>query len=1140
MDDDDQNSSVEIDGMRDLNYGENPWLDGHSESKSQPRRGTQGSTHLSLERSNMKATLRNGYNFRHDIVNSIDVLTRDGLLSFDASNASLEGFDQENDTVQGQFGADPVDIMMENSDTASQSHRTGSTPSQNQSSSHTSASSGGVQPEMDGTSDLKGSRKSSSGASSLSSQPSPVLSPKVPSPQHPTEKEKIKRRRRASYQTAPGRVSEMRPRTSIPLDLPHAELARQSVHAAYASRLNPFALHPGEHKLLSGHICENHVTAYLNVRNRILRLWVRNPMVSVTPEEAAGCAYTSQWLGLAQVAYEWLLRRGYINFGCVDIPNAAGIKPKKSSPKRERKTVVVIGAGMAGLGAARQLEGLFSHYRNLWVSKGQEPPRIVVLEGRNRVGGRIYSHMLLNQNPQDMPPNSKCIAELGAHIVTGFDHGNPLNMIIRGQLALHYHALRDTSKLYDMDGKVVDRERDKQVEKLFNDILERASEFRYKPILPRTAAGDRDAIEAGRDPTGEVGNSINGADANGAPGGSFLEPEKQVIQQVTGGVDKLTGRSYLINPYQNKLTPAEAAISMGWSVTRDVVTGIAHQKRHTLAHLASSPKATLGAALNTALKEYQSLVNLTPQDLRLINWHYANLEYANAANLNQLSLRGWDQDIGNEFEGEHSQVIGGYQQVPRGLALYPKKLDIRTGKNVASVAYTPGAGPQLCKVQCVDGEVLKASQVILTAPLGVLKSGSVAFRPSLPSWKTGPIQRLGFGILNKVVLVFGKAFWDVNQDMVGLLRDSWPSSSLVQEEYTGRRGRCYLFWNCVKTSGRPVLIGLMAGDAAQQTTHFKDGELVQEACEQLASMYNLPHAPRPSESIVTRWQNDEFAKGTYSYVGPDCLPSDYDDMARPVGNLHFAGEATCGTHPATVHGAYISGLRAASEVIDDLLGPINIPSPLVTAAVKVEVDSTNLTPPFQASPNKTVLQAAKSDAKEDQARLEAFESEILQAIFSKLGPRPSKPGKPGSNPFLLFSKDHWTSVKASCDEARRAANPSGNAYVKASRNEVRVALGQLWREASAETKRPYIEKTGENRARNGEDARSFETRLLEWDAEAMGIRRSFVEANPGRMTKAEEKAMWEALGVGGSQQRRAKKVSGYADESEQEMEDVDV
>jgi hypothetical protein len=44
--------------------------------------------------------------------------------------------------------------------------------------------------------------------------------------------------------------------------------------------------------------------------------------------------------------------------------------------------------------------------------------------------------------------------------------------------------------------------------------------------------------------------------------------------------------------------------------------------------------------------------------------------------------------------------------------------------------------------------------------------------------------------------------------------------------------------------------------------------------------------------------------------------------AEPVENtLFFAGEATCGdVHPATVHGAYDSGVRAAEEVLSALGG----------------------------------------------------------------------------------------------------------------------------------------------------------------------------------------------------------------------------
>ena len=48
------------------------------------------------------------------------------------------------------------------------------------------------------------------------------------------------------------------------------------------------------------------------------------------------------------------------------------------------------------------------------------------------------------------------------------------------------------------------------------------------------------------------------------------------------------------------------------------------------------------------------------------------------------------------------------------------------------------------------GEEFEGAAVIVTVPLGCLKSEDITFTPALPSWKTEAIQKLGFGNLNKV------------------------------------------------------------------------------------------------------------------------------------------------------------------------------------------------------------------------------------------------------------------------------------------------------------------------------------------------------------------------------------------------------
>lgn len=45
-------------------------------------------------------------------------------------------------------------------------------------------------------------------------------------------------------------------------------------------------------------------------------------------------------------------------------------------------------------------------------------------------------------------------------------------------------------------------------------------------------------------------------------------------------------------------------------------------------------------------------VYLSSRDRQIIDWHFANLEFANATPLTNLSLKHWDQDDGFAFTGK--------------------------------------------------------------------------------------------------------------------------------------------------------------------------------------------------------------------------------------------------------------------------------------------------------------------------------------------------------------------------------------------------------------------------------------------------------------------------------------------------------
>lgn len=76
------------------------------------------------------------------------------------------------------------------------------------------------------------------------------------------------------------------------------------------------------------------------------------------------------------------------------------------------------------------------------------------------------------------------------------------------------------------------------------------------------------------------------------------------------------------------------------------------------------------------------------------------------------------------------------------------------------------------------------------------------------------------------------------------------------------------------------------------------------------------NVPDPIQTVCTRWGGDPFSLGSYSNVAVGASGDDYDILAESVGDgrLFFAGEATMRRYPATMHGAFLSGLREAANI----------------------------------------------------------------------------------------------------------------------------------------------------------------------------------------------------------------------------------
>eukprot|EP01083_Nonionella_stella_P175025 608244_1 len=156
--------------------------------------------------------------------------------------------------------------------------------------------------------------------------------------------------------------------------------------------------------------------SYLYVRNQILSHWQREHRSFLNRKRASKVEKKKYW-GCAKRIYDFLNQFGYINCGLIDFDGH--ISPTMGAS--ERKRVIVVGAGMSGLQAARQLRS-FGH-------------DVIVLEARDRLGGRVYTD------------NSFSAAvDLGASIVTG-ERGNPCSLL-RVQQRARRHPIVDSMPLY--------------------------------------------------------------------------------------------------------------------------------------------------------------------------------------------------------------------------------------------------------------------------------------------------------------------------------------------------------------------------------------------------------------------------------------------------------------------------------------------------------------------------------------------------------------------------------------------------------------------------------------------------------------------------------------------------------------------
>uniref|UniRef100_A0A8D2N201 SWIRM domain-containing protein n=1 Tax=Zonotrichia albicollis TaxID=44394 RepID=A0A8D2N201_ZONAL len=442
--------------------------------------------------------------------------------------------------------------------------------------------------------------------------------------------------------------------------------------------------------------------------------------------------------------------------------------------------------------------------------------------------------------------------------------GNPMAVVSK-QVNMELAKIKQKCPLYEANGQAVPKEKDEMVEQEFNRLLEATSYLSHQldfNVLNNKPVSLGQALE--------VVIQLQEKHVKDEQ----IEHWKKIVktqEELKDLLNKMVNLKEKIKELHQQYKEA-SEVKPPRDITAEFLVKSKHRDLTALCKEYDELAETQGK-LEEKLQELEanppSDVYLSSRDRQILDWHFANLEFANATPLSTLSLKHWDQDDDFEFTGSHLTVRNGYSCVPVALA---EGLDIKLNTAVRQVRYTASG----CEVIAVNTRstsqtfIYKCDAVLCTLPLGVLKQQppAVQFVPPLPEWKTSAVQRMGFGNLNKVVLCFDRVFWDPSVNLFGHVGST-----------TASRGELFLFWNLYKA---PILLALVAGEAAGIMENISDDVIVGRCLAILKGIFGSSAVPQPKETVVSRWRADPWARGSYSYVAAGSSGNDYDLMAQPI------------------------------------------------------------------------------------------------------------------------------------------------------------------------------------------------------------------------------------------------------------------
>ncbi|KAI5646016.1 flavin containing amine oxidoreductase domain-containing protein [Phthorimaea operculella] len=221
------------------------------------------------------------------------------------------------------------------------------------------------------------------------------------------------------------------------------------------------------------------------------------------------------------------------------------------------------------------------------------------------------------------------------------------------------------------------------------------------------------------------------------------------------------------------------------------------------------------------------------------------------------------------------------------------------------------------EIVCENGQSFFANHVICTIPLGVLKEqADTLFEPKLPQYKMESIERLLFSAVDKIFLEYERPFLNPEVTEIMLL---WETPSTPEDISQSWFKKIYSFSKVSETlllgwvSGREAeyMESLPMDEVATTCTKilrkFLNDPFVPEPIQCVCTSWKKQPFTRGAYTSIAVGASQSDIES----LGQPLYRNVHDK--KPV--LLFAGEHTHSNFYSTVHGAYLSGQIAARRLL---------------------------------------------------------------------------------------------------------------------------------------------------------------------------------------------------------------------------------